>query len=61
MSNTDPYAGIGGNYRIDEAGNRVPDEEWPKQYLADKGQDVPEPAPQAPTKASAKTVKATEE
>lgn len=48
MSNPDPYAAIGGNYRIDEAGNRVPDEEWPNQFL--KPGQLPEAAPEAPAK-----------
>lgn len=54
MSQPDPYAAIGGNYRIDEAGNRVPDEEWPTQFLKPGQLPEPEPAPAAkPAKSKA--------
>lgn len=53
MSQPDPYAAIGGNYRIDEAGNRVPDEEWPTQFL--KPGQIPDPEPAAAKPAKPKS------
>ena len=35
MTTPDKYFGIGGTYRIDASGNRVPDGPWPDQCLAD--------------------------
>lgn len=58
MSNPDPYAAIGGNYRIDEAGNRVPEEDWPNQFL--KPGQLPEAAPESPASKPTKS-KATQE
>ena len=31
---TDPYFGIGGSYRLDATGNRVPAESWPDDVIA---------------------------
>ena len=70
MSTPDKYFGIGGSYRIDASGNRVPDENWPDDVLAasapinttatlpePEAPAAEEPAPAAP--APAKTTKST--
>lgn len=52
MSTPDKYFGVGGSYRYDASGNRVPDSDWPDRVLADSAPintvipPAPEPAPE---------------
>lgn len=55
MSTPDKYFGVGGSYRIDASGNRVPAESWPDDVLANSAPintvipPASEPEPPAPT------------
>ena len=56
MSTSDKYFGIGGSYRLDASGNRVPAESWPDAVLAvsapiNTSAAPPEPAPEPPAPA----------
>lgn len=58
MSTPDKYFGIGGNFRIDATGNRVPAESWPDDVIATSApiNTVIPPAPEpTPEPAIAKT------
>lgn len=66
MSETDKYFGVGGNYRIDANGNRVPAESWPDEVLAKGAPEdtvkpaseetkAADPAPERDTQKPAKT------
>ena len=54
MTTPDKYFGVGGSYRYDAAGNRVPDNDWPDRVLAESApintviSPAPEPEPPAP-------------
>jgi len=48
MSTPDKYFGVGGSYRYDASGNRVPDNDWPDRVLAESA-PINTVIPPAPT------------
>lgn len=64
MSTPDKYFGVGGSFRLDASGNRVPAESWPDDAIAASAPTntavaSPEPsAPPEPEPAPVKTAKA---
>ena len=57
MSTPDKYFGVGGSFRYDAAGNRVPDSDWPDRVLAESAPIntviPPAPKPEPPAIPSA--------
>lgn len=55
MSTPDKYFGVGGTYRYDASGNRVPTDDWPDRVLANSApiNTVIPPAPETETPAIA--------